>query len=323
MTRLARDLTNTPSSVKTPQWFADQVAAAAAGRPDLRLRVRGPAELAAEGFGGILAVGGGSASGPRLVELAWRPAGARTHVVLVGKGITFDTGGISIKPRDGDEADAQGHGRRGRGRRRHARRRRAAAAGTGHRARPAGREHGQRLGVPPRRRHPPLRRHDQRGAPTPTPRAGWCSPTRWPTRSRELEPDLLVDLATLTGANAVALGKRTAALFSDNDELAAGVLAAADGGRRAGVADAAGRRLRRVPRQRHRRPATARRTQGAGSVMAALYLREFTGDAARPLGAHRHVRARPGPTATTAELSQGRHRLGRPDAAALAGRRWR
>lgn len=98
MTRLARDLTNTPSSVKNPQWFADQVTEAAADLPDLRLRVREPDELAAEGFGGILAVGGGSASGPRLVELDWHPAGARTHVVLIGKGITFDTGGISIKP---------------------------------------------------------------------------------------------------------------------------------------------------------------------------------------------------------------------------------
>ncbi|MBM0205462.1 leucyl aminopeptidase [Micromonospora sp. STR1s_5] len=101
MTHLARDLTNTPSSVKTPQWFADQVASAAAELPDLRLRVRGPAELATEGFGGILAVGGGSASGPRLVELDWHPANARTHVVLIGKGITFDTGGISIKPAQG------------------------------------------------------------------------------------------------------------------------------------------------------------------------------------------------------------------------------
>ncbi|MFD0788586.1 peptidase M17, partial [Micromonospora azadirachtae] len=98
LTRFARDLTNTPSSVKNPQWFAEQVAERAAGAPDLHLRVRGPVELAAEGFGGILAVGGGSASTPRLVELDWHPADARTHVVLVGKGITFDTGGISIKP---------------------------------------------------------------------------------------------------------------------------------------------------------------------------------------------------------------------------------
>jgi leucyl aminopeptidase len=100
-TWLARDLTNTPSSVKSPAWFADQVVAEAATRPGLTVTVREPAELEAEGFGGILAVGGGSATPPRLVELSWRPAGAKSHVVLVGKGITFDTGGISIKTRDG------------------------------------------------------------------------------------------------------------------------------------------------------------------------------------------------------------------------------
>ena len=96
---LARDLTNTPSSVKNPAWFAEQVVAEAAGRPGLTVTVREPARLEAEGFGGILAVGGGSATPPRLVELSWRPAGATKHVVLVGKGITFDTGGISIKTR--------------------------------------------------------------------------------------------------------------------------------------------------------------------------------------------------------------------------------
>ena len=63
------------------------------------------AELAAEGFGGILAVGSGSARPPRLVELGYRPARPRgTHVVLVGKGITFDTGGLSLKPNDGMKA---------------------------------------------------------------------------------------------------------------------------------------------------------------------------------------------------------------------------
>ena len=59
------------------------------------------AELAQGGFGGILAIGGGSARPPRLVELSWRPRGARTHVVLVGKGVTFDTGGISLKSLEG------------------------------------------------------------------------------------------------------------------------------------------------------------------------------------------------------------------------------
>jgi leucyl aminopeptidase len=61
-------------------------------------------DLAREGFGGLLAVGGGSATPPRLVQLDYTPKAATAatkHVVLVGKGITFDTGGINIKPPDG------------------------------------------------------------------------------------------------------------------------------------------------------------------------------------------------------------------------------
>ena len=58
-------------------------------------------DLAAAGFGGILAVGSGSARPPRLIELSYEPDGWQQHVVLVGKGITFDSGGLSLKPNDG------------------------------------------------------------------------------------------------------------------------------------------------------------------------------------------------------------------------------
>ncbi|MFI9644353.1 leucyl aminopeptidase family protein [Micromonospora sp. NPDC051925] len=276
MTRLARDLTNTPSSVKNPQWFAAQVESAAAGQPDLHLRVRGPQELAAEGFGGILAVGGGSASTPRLVELDWHPADARLHVVLVGKGITFDTGGISIKPVPAmklmrkDMAGAAA----------------VVAATLGAAA----------LRLPVRvTALAPLAENMVSGAAF---RPGdiirhYDGTTSESTNSdaegrlvladalgyavRELRPDLLVDLATLTGANAVALGKRTGALYSENDELAAAVLAAVDD---------AGEAAWRMPlpadylehlgsdlADRHSSP-----DRGAGSVIAALYLREFTGE---------------------------------------------
>ncbi|MGW3892639.1 leucyl aminopeptidase family protein [Micromonospora chokoriensis] len=276
MTHLARDLTNTPSSVKNPQWFADQVAAAAAGLPDLRLRVRGPAELAAEGFGGILAVGGGSASGPRLVELDWHPANARTHVVLVGKGITFDTGGISIKPVPAmklmrkDMAGAAA----------------VVAATLG----------AAEMRLPVRiTTLAPLAENMVSGAAF---RPGdvirhYGGTTSETTNSdaegrlvladalayavQQLKPDLLLDLATLTGANAVALGKRTGALYSENDQLAADVLAAAE---------AAGESAWRMPLHNDYveylgseiADLYSAPTQGAGSVLAALYLREFTGE---------------------------------------------
>lgn len=104
-TGLARDLANTPSGRKDPAWLAGTAARLAASVPGLRATVRDERWLAGHGFGGVLAVGGGSVRPPRLLELSWQPPdipadAADTHLVLVGKGITFDTGGISIKPAD-------------------------------------------------------------------------------------------------------------------------------------------------------------------------------------------------------------------------------
>lgn len=94
----ARDLVNTDSAALHPGALADAAAALAADA-GLAAEVLGPEELAAGGYGGLLAVGGGSARGPRLVRLHHRGgAGAATRVGLVGKGVTFDTGGISLKP---------------------------------------------------------------------------------------------------------------------------------------------------------------------------------------------------------------------------------
>jgi leucyl aminopeptidase len=102
-TGLARDLANTPSGPKDPAWLTGTAARLATTVPGLRATVRDERWLAEHGFGGMLAVGGGSARPPRLLELTWQPAGCRAdqHLVLVGKGITFDTGGISIKPAEG------------------------------------------------------------------------------------------------------------------------------------------------------------------------------------------------------------------------------
>jgi leucyl aminopeptidase len=98
-TALTRDLANTPSNIKTPAWLAD-TAARVAG-PRVEVAIRDEKWLAAQGFGGVLAVGGGSSRPPRLIEMTYQPAGAAKHLLLVGKGITFDTGGLSIKPADG------------------------------------------------------------------------------------------------------------------------------------------------------------------------------------------------------------------------------
>ena len=93
--RLCRDLGNTPPNEATPEWMAQQALGLAAKR-DLDCQVLSPQEMQERGMGGILAVGGGSANPPRLVRLEWGEGDEVTS--FVGKGVTFDTGGISIKP---------------------------------------------------------------------------------------------------------------------------------------------------------------------------------------------------------------------------------
>ncbi|WP_433609441.1 leucyl aminopeptidase [Dactylosporangium sp. CA-139114] len=95
-----RDWINTAPNELRPPAFAEQVAAAAR-EVSLEVSVLDEKALAKQGYGGILAVGLGSAAAPRLVRLAYEPAGATRRVALVGKGITFDTGGVSIKPSAG------------------------------------------------------------------------------------------------------------------------------------------------------------------------------------------------------------------------------
>ena len=92
-----RDLVNTPANDLYPENLAERAAelAAVAG---VEATVLDEAALEAGGFGGLLGVGRGSARGPRMVRLDWNPAGAAQHIALVGKGITFDTGGLSLKP---------------------------------------------------------------------------------------------------------------------------------------------------------------------------------------------------------------------------------
>ncbi|MEV6298049.1 leucyl aminopeptidase family protein [Actinoplanes sp. NPDC051861] len=272
-TWLARDLTNTPSSVKNPAWFADQVVAEAAGRTGLTVTVRAGDDLLR--FGGLRAVGGGSATPPRFVEVSWQPPGATTHVVLVGKGITFDTGGISIKSREGMKLMKKDMG--------------GAAAVV------AATLGAADLNLPVRvTALAPLAENAVSGSAF---RPGdvithYDGSTSENTNSdaegrivladalayayEQLNPDIVLDLATLTGANAVALGKRTAALYSPDDDLARALTEAGA---------AAGEKMWRLPLAddyvENLRSDIADRVSapsGPGSVMAALFLRDFFGD---------------------------------------------
>lgn len=94
---MVRDLQNLPSCDMTPANFAE-VAYQMAKKEKLDCRILDRKALEKGGWGGILAVGKGSAQEPRLVTIEYAPKGAKKTIAVVGKGVTFDTGGISIKP---------------------------------------------------------------------------------------------------------------------------------------------------------------------------------------------------------------------------------
>lgn len=102
--RLTRDWVNEPPGDLTPEKFAAVVSTAHAavtkgrGAPKVALEIWDHETLVERGLGGTLAVGNGSEATPRLAKLTWSPKGATTHLALVGKGVTFDSGGLTIKP---------------------------------------------------------------------------------------------------------------------------------------------------------------------------------------------------------------------------------
>jgi leucyl aminopeptidase len=92
-----RDLVNQPANDLYPEVMTLQAKNASKGLP-IKVKVWEEKDLVSAGLGGIHAVGKGSLRPPRLVKLEYKPAGAKTSLALVGKGITFDTGGLSLKP---------------------------------------------------------------------------------------------------------------------------------------------------------------------------------------------------------------------------------
>lgn len=98
----ARDLVNEPSNVVTPAYLAE-CAERIAREGGLECVVRGPKEIADQGFGLLAAVAKGSRVEPRFIELRYTAPDARKTVAIIGKGITFDSGGYSLKSKDGME----------------------------------------------------------------------------------------------------------------------------------------------------------------------------------------------------------------------------
>jgi leucyl aminopeptidase len=97
----ARDLQSLPSNVATPSYLANRAEEIAAAHDSLSIEVLGRDEIAAKKMGGLVAVSQGGAEDPRLIVLRYDGGGSGETLGLVGKGVTFDTGGISLKPSAG------------------------------------------------------------------------------------------------------------------------------------------------------------------------------------------------------------------------------
>jgi leucyl aminopeptidase len=298
---VARDLANTPSAVKSPQWLADEAYRVTAGR-GVDVRVWAEDELAAGGFGGLMAVGSGSVRPPRLIQLSYQPPNPASHVVLVGKGITFDSGGLSLKPTDSMKlmkTDMAGGGaviavlsalaELGVGTRVTGLVAAAENMPSGSAYRP-GDVISQYGG-----RSVEVLNTDAEG------RLVLADALAYAVA--HLAPDQIVDVATLTGAARVALGGVYAALYATSDSLADALLTAGE---------ASGDRLWRMPLEDGYRPAldspvadiahVARSGPAAGSILAALFLREFA--AATPW-AHLDIAGPGRAAADDGELTKG------------------
>jgi leucyl aminopeptidase len=222
---LARDFVNTPPNALRPPGFAVSAAEAAAAA-GIDTEILDEKALKAGGYGGIMSVGQGSEAPPRLLRLAYRHPDATQHLALIGKGITFDTGGISIKPALGMEAMKSDMGGAA-----------AVIAATIAIARLG-------LAVNVTTYAPMAENMPSGSASRPsdvfiayggktvevlnTDAEGRLIMCDALARATEDAPDVIIDVATLTGAQIVALGGRTGGIMSNDDDLRSSVHAASE-----------------------------------------------------------------------------------------------
>jgi leucyl aminopeptidase len=285
---LTRDLIHTPSNIKNPLWMAQQ-AKKVAGEKGLSIKVLEGKEIAQ--FGGLVAVGMSSPNpGPRFIELSYIPkkiakskvksAAALPHIVIVGKGITYDTGGVSLKrpydmmvPMKSDMAGS--------------------AAALGAISAIADLQPNIRVSVLMMCSENALSGTAQRPSDVITQYGGTTVEiinTDAEGRlvladglayaDKNLDPDYLVDIATLTGAATLGLGRQYAAMYTRDNKLAASLSA---------IGETSGERVWHMPLVddygdsldsdiADLNHAADKHDYSAGSVTAALYLEHFVGD---------------------------------------------
>lgn len=281
LTYLSRDLATVPANIKSPHWLAGQFEKIAKKNGLTVRRIKGR-ELRTLGFGGTVAVGQGSASAPEFVVVSYVPhsiSPEHKHIAVVGKGITFDTGGISIKrPRESMitmKTDMTGAAD-------------AFAAVVG--AAQSKLEHSVTALLPLAENH--FGAQSARPSDVVTVFGGTTvEVANTDAEGRvvmadalayardELQVDAVVDVATLTGAAAMSLGYSHAALYGNNEELLQSFERAAA---------ATGESLWRMPLVREYSDALdsevadirniPQNPAGGGSIVAALFLERFVGD---------------------------------------------
>jgi leucyl aminopeptidase len=272
---LARDLVNSSPLQMTPAAVADRAAELARSLP-FKVAVLDEKQLARKGYGGILAVGQGSTRPPRLVTLTYSPSRAKGHVALVGKGITFDSGGLSLKPpasMPGMKADMSG----------------AAAvlavvvaaarlglpvAVTGYLA--------LAENMPSGSAQRPSDVITMYGGKTVevlnTDAEGRLVLADALVTAAEVSPDAVIDVATLTGAQVIALGGRVSGVMGNDEALRSEVLDSAG---------EAGEQMWPMPLPAHLRKsldstvadiANVSSSRDGGMLTAGLFLQEFVAD---------------------------------------------
>ena len=266
---------NTPASDMTPSVLAEK-ATEIAEREGLALTVLDEVAIANEGLGGLVGVSRGSDQPPRLIELVYDPPGARGSVAVVGKGITFDSGGLSLKTADGMETmktDMSGA---------------AAVIGAMSVLRTAGVQT-KVIGFVPTTENMPGGRAIKPGDVLKIRNGKTVEVLNTDAEGRliladglslavEERPDAIIDLATLTGACVVALGMKMAGLMG-NDEGWIGQVR--------GAADRAGESVWPLPLpEEYRKDLDSEiadlknitGNRGGGALTAGLFLSEFAGE---------------------------------------------
>ena len=273
-----RDLINTPPSHLYPESFAaaaDKAVTASSAAARLEIEVTDAEALREGGYGGLTGVGQGSSRGPRLVRLTYAPAGATRSLAFVGKGITFDTGGISLKPPASMEtmkSDMSG------------------AAAVVHAVIAVA-----ELGLPVKVTAWAALAENMPGGNAIRPSdvltmfggktvevlntdaEGRLVLADALVRAGQEQPDAIVDVATLTGAQVLSLGLRTAAVMANDEEFRAQVESAAE---------RAGEDLWPMPLPAHLRKSMDSEVADianmgdrmGGMLVAGLFLKEFVAE---------------------------------------------